>query len=153
MEVQEFPNYLIYEDGKVWSKKYNKFLIPWSTRGYHYVTLCNDEKKNKQIHRLIAEHYIPNPKNYPCINHKDKNRKNNNISNLEWCSRMYNNQSINTNKNFGYVCEDKQGRNKKFRAEVFINRKRHMKSFYTKEDAEDWLKFIKVCAENNLNLE
>ena len=39
--------------------------------------------------------YIPNPHNYPFVNHKDCNRQNNNLNNLEWCTRMYNNQSIN----------------------------------------------------------
>lgn len=59
--------------------------------GYYAVTLrknCNIEVK--LIHRLIAEMFIPNPNNYPCINHKDGNKSNNSINNLEWCSYSYN---------------------------------------------------------------
>ena len=42
------------------------------------------------IHRLLAEAFIPNPNNYPQINHKDENKKNNSLNNLEWCTCKYN---------------------------------------------------------------
>ena len=42
------------------------------------------------LHRIIAETFIPNPKNLLEVNHKDENKENNNISNLEWCNRKYN---------------------------------------------------------------
>ena len=47
--------------------------------------------KTKQVHRLVAETFIPNPNNLPQINHKDKNPNNNYINNLEWCNAQYNN--------------------------------------------------------------
>lgn len=50
----------------------------------------NGRKINIYIHRLVAECFLPNPENLPEINHKDNNPLNNNISNLEWCSRKYN---------------------------------------------------------------
>lgn len=43
------------------------------------------------LHRLLAEAFIPNPDNLPCVNHKDENKLNNSIDNLEWCSYSYNN--------------------------------------------------------------
>ena len=46
--------------------------------------------KNKRIHRLVAETFIDNPMHYPEINHKDENKKNNNVMNLEWCTSSYN---------------------------------------------------------------
>lgn len=59
--------------------------------GYMMITLTKDKKqKNYYIHRLTAEAFIPNPENYPEINHKDCNKLNNDISNLEQCSRQHN---------------------------------------------------------------
>ena len=55
--------------------------------GYKH-TLFNG--KNRNIHRVIAETFIPNPNNYSCINHKDGNKLNNCVDNLEWCTHSYN---------------------------------------------------------------
>ena len=58
-----------------------------STDGYIRVTLCKNSKaKMYLVHRLVAEHFIPNPGNKPCINHKDGNKQNNKVDNLEWCT-------------------------------------------------------------------
>lgn len=61
--------------------------------GYLYVKLCNNghEQKHK-IHRLVAMAFIPNPQGLPEINHKDENKQNNHVDNLEWCTRIYNNR-------------------------------------------------------------
>ena len=68
--------------------------------GYYRISLYKDKKiKTYYIHKLVAKHFIPNPNNYSCINHKDENKLNNNISNLEWCTKKYNNiYSINKRK-------------------------------------------------------
>ncbi len=59
--------------------------------GYYRIQLKKDGiSKNFRIHRLIAMAFIPNPKNKRCINHKDANKKNNRISNLEWCTHKEN---------------------------------------------------------------
>ena len=52
---------------------------------------ANGKRRNKYLHRIMAEVFIPNPDNLPCVNHKDENIYNNNVSNLEWCSHSYNN--------------------------------------------------------------
>lgn len=73
--------------------------------GYFYLQLCNDgNKKGFFVHRLVACAFIDNPHNYPIINHKDENKLNNNVSNLEWCTVLYNNRygtkGIRTGKHF-----------------------------------------------------
>lgn len=61
------------------------------TFGYPCVSLRKDyAKKTKLIHRLVADAFIPNPNNYPVVNHKDENRSNCNVDNLEWCTQQYN---------------------------------------------------------------
>jgi hypothetical protein len=59
--------------------------------GYIKVILSRNWKyKTVLVHRLVAEAFIPNPHNLPCINHKDERKNNNNVDNLEWCTRKYN---------------------------------------------------------------
>lgn len=60
---------------------------------YANVTLYkNNRRKKFLVHRLVAEAFIPNPGNMPHINHKDENKLNNNVDNLEWCTPLYNNR-------------------------------------------------------------
>lgn len=56
--------------------------------GYVCVNLS---RKSYKVHRLVAQAFIPNLNNLPCINHKDENKLNNSVSNLEWCDYSYNN--------------------------------------------------------------
>lgn len=68
--------------------------------GYVMVSLYKEGKvKYCRIHRLVAQAFIPNTNNYPMINHKDENKSNNNVNNLEWCTCLYNNTYGNKNKN------------------------------------------------------
>lgn len=60
-------------------------------KGYLRVYLWkNNKQKTYLIHRLVAEAFIPNPSKYLEVNHKDENKKNNKVDNLEWCTRKYN---------------------------------------------------------------
>ena len=84
--------YAITEDGRVWSYRNKKFLkLQKGKTGYYKVVLSkNNTQKTYNIHRLVAIAYIDNPNDYPCINHKDENKLNNKVENLEWCTYQYN---------------------------------------------------------------
>lgn len=84
-----------YRKGKNDSLRFckGKILKPSTNKdGYLQVKLFkNGKKKAYYVHRLVAEAFIPNPDNLPCVNHKDENPQNNSVNNLEWCSYTYNN--------------------------------------------------------------
>jgi len=108
----QYPGYYIGNDGRAYREpgKYDRYvqlneygLIPLNThlRGnpahkkYQYPSInvsLRDEngkflrQKKVNIHRLVAEAFIPNPHNYDSVDHKDRNKHNNHVSNLEWCS-------------------------------------------------------------------
>lgn len=85
--------YSVTSCGRVYSHKTNKFLKPGiDTSGYCIVTLYKDgTRKTFKVHRLVLEAYVPNTENLPQVNHKDENKTNNCIQNLEWCDAKYNN--------------------------------------------------------------
>ena len=85
--------YAVTSCGKVWSYRRKRFMKPSTdSEGYLKVSLYKDGKdKNYYVHRLVAEAYIPNSENLPQINHKDENKTNNCLQNLEWCDSKYNN--------------------------------------------------------------
>lgn len=84
--------YAVTSCGKVWSYKRKKFLKPYKEHtGYLRVDLMKDGvKKHHKIHRFVAKAYIPNPENLKQVNHKDENKQNNSVNNLEWCTNDYN---------------------------------------------------------------
>lgn len=110
--------YQISNLGKVKSIISNKILKGNENAEYIYVTLCkNGKQKIKKIHRLVAEAFIDNPNNYLYINHKDENKKNNIVNNLEWCTKAYNNnygtrnERMSKNKSkYKIIQKDKEGK-------------------------------------------
>ena len=96
--ISGYPNYKIYNNGKIeklspMARKGGVFMTPsFSVNGYHRVSLMNNGKsKTFMLHRLIAEHFIDGKtKNKKYINHKDGNKINNSLENLEWCTMSFN---------------------------------------------------------------
>lgn len=70
----------------------NKILKPIiNEKGYYRVDLYKERKSKRfRIHRLIAKTFIPNPNNFPEVNHINGNKKDNCINNLEWCTHKHN---------------------------------------------------------------
>ena len=89
VNIENHPSYFISNFGRVFSKKSNKVMKNRvvSKNGYQQITLDNSQLL---VHRLVAQAFIPNPDNLPCVNHKDENPGNNDFRNLEWCTYKYN---------------------------------------------------------------
>ena len=86
--------YEVNREGMIRSKRTGKIRkpIPNKSNGYLMMFLCGKNfKKCVYVHRIVAKAFCPNPNNYGFINHKDENKHNNNSSNLEWCTKRYNN--------------------------------------------------------------
>ena len=81
-------DYDITTDGKIYNKKWGKYVKPQPNgTGYLRVHIAG---KMYFVHRLVASKYIPNPDNLPQVNHKDGNKHNNSVDNLEWVSNKDN---------------------------------------------------------------
>jgi len=126
--ILEYPNYAISTYGQVLNINTGRILKPGiNTGGYYYVILCNNKKKTiKKIHKLVSNAFLDNPENKKCCDHIDRDRKNNNITNLRYATSSENNknkgiQKNNTSKCPG-VCFDKNSN--KWRVRICINGKR-----------------------------
>lgn len=92
-----YPLYDISDDGVVYSLNFrgsgkeHPMKPHKDTKGYYQIRLRNEYGKAMFIiHRLVAMAFLPNPNNYPQINHKDEVKTNNRVDNLEWCTNKYN---------------------------------------------------------------
>jgi hypothetical protein len=97
--MKPIPEYEGYysaeEDGRIFSHKTNEYLTPNYNRRYLKYTLCKDGvRKDKDVHRLIALTFIPNPDNKPFIDHIDKDKHNNKVTNLRWVTPEENSANL-----------------------------------------------------------
>lgn len=111
-DIAGFENYTITNTGEIYLKPYelidskgikrhyNGHIVKQAVNSSNYkkVTLRKDGVSyNKYVHRLLAENFIPNPNNLPDVNHKDGNKWNNNLSNLEWVTEQENTKHAHAN--------------------------------------------------------
>ena len=96
-EWRDIPGYESFYQvsnlGNVRSIRFNKVrnMKSWDSHGYRAVELCiNNNRYTVRVHQLVALAFIPNPENKPEVNHKDRNRSNNNVENLEWVTQSEN---------------------------------------------------------------
>ena len=98
-QISGYNNYYIYDNGDVLNISTNKILKgSIGENGYKYYRLSKDNNKTMfYAHRLVAEHFLENPNSLPVVNHKDGNKLNNQLSNLEWVSYSENTQHAHNN--------------------------------------------------------
>jgi hypothetical protein len=135
--IADFDNYEISTAERVRNKTTGKYLSNRvNKQGYKVLELSyNNNRKFKQIHRLIAEAFLDNPLNKIFVDHKDNNKLNNSIDNLRWCSKQENTQNRKKNSNNnGYKGVDYK--NNQWRARIGFNgREYHLGLFNDKIDA------------------
>ncbi len=88
VKIAGFPGYVINEQGQIFTDAEKEVQLFDNRRGYLVVSLKGPDGKRvrRRVHRLVAEAFIPNPKGLPVVNHKDGNKHNNRLDNLEWVS-------------------------------------------------------------------
>lgn len=145
--------YYINKWGRVYSKArginnstISKYLSPVTIDGgYKAVKLRKDGKSTMhRIHRLVAEAFIPNPNNFPEVNHKDEDKTHNFVDNLEWCTGEY-------NKSYGTRGERISITNSKVRIEITDVITNEVKTFENAKKAGEYLDVSRSWIRNSIN--
>lgn len=103
-DIENLNGYQISNTGKVRNHLNNDYIMKPFANIYGYLEIVfsyKGKKIHKTIHSLVAKAFIDNPNSYTEVNHKDENKQNNNVYNLEWCTRKYNNNYGTHNKRSG----------------------------------------------------
>jgi hypothetical protein len=139
-EIKDYPNYKIYNNGEIYSKRYNRHLKPIINSGYYTINLYhNNTRKLYYIHILVAQLFCKNSDNKPIVNHKDANKLNNHFTNLEWVN--YSENSIHSNK---------LGLNKHIRrVHQYILENKYLRTFNNSKEAVKFLE-LKSGADTNI---
>ena len=143
MEEQQIPhpihsNYLISSFGTCYSLKKKRYLKPdINSSGYERYYING---KRKFTHRLVAETFITNYDELPCVDHMDRNRKNNNVNNLRWINYSNNslNKELNKNNKLGIKNISYCTRDNLYAFNKCVLGKRTTKFFKVLEDAVDY---------------
>lgn len=138
--INGYENYEISDHGNIKIIKTNKMLKPRDNNiGYYIITLSKDGiKSTLKIHRLVAEAFLENPHNKECVDHIDRNKLNNHISNLRYATKSENNmnQSKRSDNTSGITGVNFDKARNKWKAQIQKDGKKiNLGSFETKEEA------------------
>ena len=142
LPIEGYERYLVNQHGIIHDRKRKKYFTGFEAttrkKTYLRVHLTNSHGKQKihQLHRLIATAFIPNPNNYPYIDHIDKNSLNNSLGNLRWCTPKQNSQNrvvckTSTSLYMGVSWSTKHG---KWAAGIKVNGVAHNLGLHSTED-------------------
>ena len=137
--IKGFENYEVSNFGKVKDINTGRILRNQIDKhGYYYVQLYKDGKYSKNIHKLVANAFLPNPFQKLCVDHVDNDRLNNNINNLRWATYQENamNRKISIKNTSGYKGITFHKKMNKWKTEICIDgKKQHLGYFEKLEDA------------------
>tara|TARA_R110002096_G_scaffold289149_1_gene483415 strand:+ start:1302 stop:1775 length:474 start_codon:yes stop_codon:yes gene_type:complete len=138
LRIKDYEHYIIFEDGVIINSKSGVKIDGWvNENNYNRVGLCSQNKyKNFYLHLLLGWTFIPNPLNLPELDHRDRDRSNNSLSNLRWVDKATQNgnrgmPSTNTSGEMGISLL----KNGKYKYSKTINKISHSKTFDTKIEA------------------
>lgn len=110
-QIKDYERYFVSDDGKVFNIDGKEISQRKASNGYMRVNLRKGNEKYEKpktfsVHRLVANAFIPNINDLPYINHKDGDKTNNNVNNLEWCTPKENSKhAYNTIKGYKEICD------------------------------------------------
>jgi len=142
MEIDGYENYLIYDDGRVQNKKTKRFLKQFFNKDAYYLVglYKNGKRKCFSTHRLVALHYLDSVEGKNEIDHIDRNKTNNHISNLRWCNRSENTLNTNTYKSnklgIKHITKNKDCNT--YRFQIIRQNNYHTKCFKTLEECIEY---------------
>ncbi|EGB03361.1 hypothetical protein AURANDRAFT_34120 [Aureococcus anophagefferens] len=130
--IEEYPNYKISSFGNIKTKTQNRSMC-FDKDGYLQVNLSKSGvRKTVRVHRLVALAFIENTDNKPFVDHIDRDRTNNNISNLRWATKSENqaNQTKYSNNTSGFKGVSIDKRNGKYKAAITIQSKKKFLGYF-----------------------
>ena len=147
-QIPDFPKYEVSSWGRVKSTFQNKEKIMKPTKskyGYFHLTLFDVGRVERQVHRLVAEAFLPNPENKPVIDHLNRVRTDNRLENLRWATHQENRQNQQhkeTNSGEHHIYLSEIGT---YRASYKYEGKQYSKTFRTMEEAKVWRDEMLLC--------